>query len=158
MTTASAAADNPSLENGPIKGNGTARPRIQARLLAFRAMTIRGNLAAAAVTAGVILLSAGCSSSAPAAPTSNQVKASAQARPGRLDGGGARGPGEPQGHGEDARRGDVPGRMGQPAALGAEAAAARDVDARLRGPRSPLAQLPYDKGPGRLWFTCRSLI
>ncbi len=37
-------------------------------------------MAAAAATAGGILLLAGCSSSAPTAPTSDQVKASAQAR------------------------------------------------------------------------------
>ncbi|MEU3340440.1 hypothetical protein [Streptomyces sp. NPDC006668] len=43
-------------------------------------MSIRGNVAAAAVTTGVILLLAGCSSAAPAVPTSEQVKASAQAR------------------------------------------------------------------------------
>ncbi|MGW1622278.1 hypothetical protein [Streptomyces sp. NPDC002172] len=42
-------------------------------------MSIRGKATAAAVTAGVILLLSGCSS-APAAPTSDQIKASAQAR------------------------------------------------------------------------------
>ncbi|MEU6318149.1 hypothetical protein [Streptomyces sp. NPDC047009] len=42
-------------------------------------MSIRGKAAAAAAVAGVILLLSGCSS-APAAPTSDQIKASAQAR------------------------------------------------------------------------------
>ncbi|MGI5139317.1 MULTISPECIES: hypothetical protein [unclassified Streptomyces] len=42
-------------------------------------MSIRGKVAAAAAVAGVILLLSGCSS-APAAPTSDQIKASAQAR------------------------------------------------------------------------------
>lgn len=43
-------------------------------------MSIRGNVAAAAVTTGVILLLAGCSSAAPTEPASEQIKASAQAR------------------------------------------------------------------------------
>jgi hypothetical protein len=43
-------------------------------------MSIRGKVAAATATAGVIPLLAGCSSSAPAEPTSEQIKASAQAR------------------------------------------------------------------------------
>ncbi|MEU4094459.1 hypothetical protein [Streptomyces sp. NPDC026673] len=42
-------------------------------------MSIRGKVAAATVVAGVVLLLPGCSST-PAAPTSDQIKASAQAR------------------------------------------------------------------------------
>ncbi|MGW5587098.1 hypothetical protein [Streptomyces sp. NPDC003857] len=42
-------------------------------------MSIRGKVAATAAVAGVILLLPGCNS-APAAPTSDQIKASAQAR------------------------------------------------------------------------------
>ncbi|MGW9032606.1 hypothetical protein ACWGQ5_53450 [Streptomyces sp. NPDC055722] len=42
-------------------------------------MSIRGKVAATAAVAGVILLLSGCSS-ASAAPTSDQIKASAQAR------------------------------------------------------------------------------